>query len=59
MNATRVFIHAAAATMEDMIDRAEIQGTVVETRGYRPPGGHGVYGSVEIHPHADREANES
>lgn len=44
----RFFIHASAASVEDMIDAAGRHGAVVDARAYLPPSGRGVYGSVEV-----------
>lgn len=58
MKAPRFFVHASAATVEDMIDAGEHHGLVVEARGYRSPSGLGVYGSVEV-VRAEKEDGET
>lgn len=48
MNNPRIFIHAAAARIEDLLDAGARHGRVLGAAAYLTPAGTGVYGSVEI-----------
>jgi hypothetical protein len=51
MNPPRFFVHFAASSPEEAIDRLEAQhGAVSDVRMYAPPGGSHVYGSAEVEP---------
>jgi hypothetical protein len=46
----RFFVHVSAGSIEEMIDGSTQHGALVEARGYRPPSGRGIYGSIEVTP---------